>query len=272
MGAAAYVFCLKHDMLLEFAMIATFIVLGTLGILTGLSIPDVASTQVYMALTAGFALVLLYTDMTLNRRPAGLDARQRVIAGSLAPSALTINLVYIPMGLIAFLGGYLTACVGFGADLCLFTFGRLVWNRFLPHRALSDLCLSASSVVTMASLSLIASVARAATGSISSSVLRCWGAAAWIVCIGAPIGSLLHSYVRVQRAIRSCFYVLAVAQLVAFQLVQPPPLRFWLFLACPAAACPGLLLMAMYKRGAAKMDGEESALSAEVADAAKKTS
>ena len=31
MGAAAYMLCLKHNLLLEFAMIATFICVGTLG-------------------------------------------------------------------------------------------------------------------------------------------------------------------------------------------------------------------------------------------------
>jgi hypothetical protein len=163
------------------------------------------------------------------------------------------------MAACALAGGYLTACVGFGADLCLYTFGHLVWNRLLPHRCLSDHALSASSVVAMGALSSITALTRAVTGGLSSSSLHCWGAAACIVCIGAPIGSLLLTDKAAdavppdaaapfsgraafwQRAVRGIFYLLAFCQLLLFAQLRPPPPSFWWRLAGCAACLVALL-------------------------------
>ena len=52
-----------------------------------------------------------------------------------------------------------------------------------------------------------------------------------VVVHGAPLGSLLltnrRSGVQLQRALRASFYMLAVAQLVAFHVLAPPARGFW---------------------------------------------
>ena len=181
--------CLKHNLLLEFAVIAIFICVGTTGVLAGLA-NSAASTHIYMALTFCSAVVLLYIDQGAGAAPAFLAhteeaaTNRRILAVRRAPSAFVTNVAYLVMIFFAFAGGYLTACVGFGADICLYSFGHLLWNQILPHRKLSDEALSASSVVAMGALSFIATLVRAVTGGISQTSLHCWGTTACIVCIG----------------------------------------------------------------------------------------
>ena len=127
----------------------------------------------------------------------------------------------------------------------------LDWNPLLPHRYLPDQALSATSVVTMASLSSVTALARAATGSLLPPALLCWGAAAPVVCIGAPLGSLLLTETHpsgafLQRAVRATFYLLALAQLPAFAALQPHPAAFYPALAVGMGAVA--LLLAAHRR------------------------
>jgi len=50
-------------------------------------------------------------------------------------------------------------------------------------------------------------------------VLYCWGATAWLVCFGAPIGSLLLTP-GMKAQLRIAFYVLAVAQFSGFAVLK----------------------------------------------------
>ena len=88
-----------------------------------------------------------------------------------------------------------------------------------PDRAHPDAVLTASSVVSMGLLSLVGALARALTRQIDREVYLCWGAAAWIVCFGAPLGSLCLTPAR-QGKLRVLFYVVAVGQFAGFAALK----------------------------------------------------
>lgn len=247
--------CLKHTPLLDFTLIASFVCVGTLGALSGLAVsPTISSAEIYIGLVLALALVLAYADGYTTDTAASAAAAPLVpsavrrAAVRRAPGAATTSATYLLMGAFAFFGGVLTASVGFGADFALYTFGHALWNLLLPHRFLSHQVLSASSVVTMASLSCITAAARAFTDGISRSALECWAAAAWVVCIGAPVGSLLlrgqSSSARRslrQKVERLALHLLALFQAVLFATWQPPPPEFWAALASLGVGLVGLL-------------------------------
>jgi len=130
------------------------------------------------------------------------------------------------MAAFAFAGGFLTAKVGSGSDIMLFAYGHFVWNVLMPERSFKDNQLTASSVITMGLLSLVTALCRALTRQISQRTLEVWGAASWIVCFGAPLGSLLLTPA-LQSYLRIAFYLLAIGQFIGFavlKIADPPPI------------------------------------------------
>ena len=115
----------------------------------------------------------------------------------------------------------------------LYAYGLLGWNLIVPeHRRFSDTSLTASSVVVMGLLSLVTTVCRALTGQISSNVLFCWGATSWLVCFGAPLGSLLLTP-GLRAQLRIAFYILAIAQFVGFAILKiKGNVTAWTIFAC----------------------------------------
>ena len=108
-------------------------------------------------------------------------------------------------------------------------------------RRLSDVALAASSVVVMGLLSLVTTVCRVLTGDISRPVLYCWGATCWIVCFGAPLGSLLLTP-GLRAQLRMAFYVLALAQFVCFAVIKiRGSVVAWIAVGAIVAATLGLL-------------------------------
>jgi len=102
----------------------------------------------------------------------------------------------------------------------LYAYGLLGWNLLVPEAArFSDTSLTASSVVVMGLHSLVTSVCRALTREISVEVIYCWGATAWLVCFGAPLGSLLITP-GLRAQLRIVFYLLAAAQFVGFAVLK----------------------------------------------------
>jgi hypothetical protein len=117
----------------------------------------------------------------------------------------------------AVVGGFFSGSCGSGSDVMLYAFGVLVWNVVRAPR--SPETLTASSVIVMGLLSLVGASARSLTGSVTPRVYLCWGAAAWVVCWGAPLGSLLLTPTW-QAYLRLLFYVLAIAQFVGFAVLK----------------------------------------------------
>lgn len=61
----------------------------------------------------------------------------------------------------------------------------------------------------MGALSLLCSVARALNGGFERKILLCWGADAFVVALGAPIGALVLTPAAAST-LRRLFYVMAV--------------------------------------------------------------
>lgn len=247
MGAAAYMLCLRLNASLDYPTIGTFVVGGTSGVLLGLAPAldaNAAAVPIYMALYALFALVLLAVGPLSLDESAAASALWRLPRPQ--DPATAAALAHALMGVCAVAGGIVTAAVGSGLDLCLFTFGKCVWNSLMPPaRRLSDRTLTASSVVAMAAVSAIASLARAVdVDGISQRSLHCWGAAAWLVCVLAPVGSLVFTEraSRLQHHVRRVAIFLSVAQLGAFAIARPPPAAFWPVLGTLVALLLGAML------------------------------
>lgn len=78
-----------------------------------------------------------------------------------------------------------------------------------------DDAFTASSVCVMAAMSIFTAMVRALTGGFDIKVVRCWAAMAFVVVLGAPIGSVILSPGAVPY-LRKMFYALAVIQFVMF--------------------------------------------------------
>jgi hypothetical protein len=129
--------------------------------------------------------------------------------------------IYVGMALGGVLGGFVTANVGSGSDIMLYAFGIFVWNKFVPmNRRRDDASLTASSVVVMGCMSLLTSCCRALSSvPITHRTILTWGAMAWVVVLGAPVGSLVLTPACIPY-LRMMFYILAVAQLILFGLLK----------------------------------------------------
>ena len=148
MNAAGYILILFRPHLLNFNFIACFIGIGTPGVLAGLAIElnPFATTVTFQILVIEFAFVLFYLECSTPALPSELvphgEGHERI--------------AYVLMAAFAFMGGFFTANVGSGSDICLYAFGLIGWNSLVPARPLSDNQLTACSVVTMGALSLVA--------------------------------------------------------------------------------------------------------------------
>ena len=92
-------------------------------------------------------------------------------------------------------------------------FGVYIWNVALGDTDLkmAENKLTASSVVVMGLLSIVTACARGFTAGISMNVWYCLGACSWLVCWGAPLGSLFLTP-ELQMTLRAAFYFAACVQ------------------------------------------------------------
>lgn len=125
-------------------------------------------------------------------------------------------------------------------------FGIYVWNILCPQQRLSDTAFTASSVVVMGIMSVVCSAARGFTTGFSPKVVHCWGAMAFIVCVGAPVGSMVLTPAAVPY-LRALFYVLAALQFTMFAALKIQGNgEQWLVVAVLLSA--ELLFLAAHKR------------------------
>lgn len=220
MNAAAFLLAVVKPHLLDFKFITVFTVVGTAGVLTGLAWTEIQKPYyinlLYTTLVLEFAFVYFYTNVLAPRRVAGSKA-----AGTAMPSSSKMFMINVLMVVFAFFGGIITANVGSGSDIFLYGFGLYIWNVALGDTplAMPENKLTASSVVVMGLLSIVTFCARATTAGISMNVWYCLGACAWLVCWGAPVGSLLLTP-SLQMTLRAAFYVLACVQFGAFGIIK----------------------------------------------------
>mmetsp|Transcript_24312 Transcript_24312/g.31657 ORF Transcript_24312/g.31657 Transcript_24312/m.31657 type:complete len:384 (-) Transcript_24312:135-1286(-) len=121
--------------------------------------------------------------------------------------------------LSALIGGFVTAKLGSGSDSMAYIFGTFFYNRLVPvNQRISESRMTASTVVIMATMSVVVVGLRMATGVISRDAFLCWGAAAPIVALGAPVGSIILGPAS-EIALRRFFYFIAAAQFVLFAII-----------------------------------------------------
>jgi len=225
MNAAAYLIIMDKGELLDFTLITIFILFGIPGVLIGLAFPVVPFyfMSIFQTLVLTFAFVFFYLNVLAPRAsPSAVPTDTHRVATPRRDHLKPLNAytAYGSMCTAAFAGGFLTANVGSGSDIVLYVYGLLGWNLLMPESLyFSDTALTACSVVVMGMLSLVTAICRALSGQIQINVLYCWGATAWLVCFGAPIGSLLLTP-GMKAQLRIAFYVLAVAQFSGFAVLK----------------------------------------------------
>ncbi|KAL1514935.1 hypothetical protein AB1Y20_004013 [Prymnesium parvum] len=239
MNAAGYLIILTKPHLLDFTLVSAFIIFGVPGILFGLSL-NVSPFYIvltFQILVLEFAFIFFYLNILAPRdSPSAVPTQQRTSRGPDTKPMRSV-LAYGSMVLAAFAGGFITSKVGSGSDIVLYAYGLLIWNIIVPEsKRFSDTSLTASSVVVMGILSLVTSFCRAMTFDISSDVLFCWGATSWVVCIGAPMGSLLLTP-GLRAQMRIVFYLLAIAQFVGFAVLRvKSEVTAWIIIGCSTFA------------------------------------
>jgi len=187
----------------------------------------------------GFTVVYFYLNVwakpirnRIKKVKTAIDNNTEELApADLGNPGASFHILVILGGII---GGFITSKVGSGSDTFAFIFGVFIWNEFRSGEKLADNCLTASSVVIMAIMSIFTSILRMMThvvengegsgdGSdgfaISREVILCWGATAPIVVMGAPIGSLILTPKRTLY-LRRMFYLCAVGQFASFGVLK----------------------------------------------------
>ena len=253
MNAAGFLLFVTKRELLDPTFIVVNIIFGSIGVIIGLSITSSAEVinLVYTVVVFEFAILYFYKNVyasddeiggqkSSNGQKVEMSAKNRVDSemegkttidiietalstlSTLKPPIKSVPMwIYVCMALGAVLGGFVTANVGSGSDIMLYAYGIFVWNKFVPmNRRRGDHSLTASSVVVMGCMSLLTACCRALSSvPITHRTMLTWGAMAWVVVIGAPVGSLVLTPACVPY-LRMMFYFLAVVQLVLFGLLK----------------------------------------------------
>lgn len=164
------------------------------------------------------------SEESLQRDPSSPSASKRATENHstfLACRQATTNATRRDLLLIlsALLGGFVTAKLGSGSDSMLYIYASFGWNSFVaPDAKLSESTMTASTVVVMATMSIVVFGIRLAQGDISRDVTFCWAAAAPVVCLGAPIGSLILGP-DAEIGLRKFFYFIAFLQFIMFAVI-----------------------------------------------------
>jgi len=252
MNAAAFLILYLKPHMVHPMMILYSISFGTLGCIVGLLFPiDAYALSLTFVIYIGtFALVYGYkTEIWEKTENAGDEAHQR---GDLAPPSTptsattgavpTLEIQYeIPhplfdassakgdgrrlwrsramLALAGVIGGLLTSQLGSGSDCILYVFGTFVWNKLdTGEPPIQESRLTATTVVVMGAMSSITVALRMADNAIDHEVYLCWLAAAPIVALGAPIGSIVLRP-SMEGTLRKVFYALVVVQIGVFGAV-----------------------------------------------------
>ena len=133
-----------------------------------------------------------------------------------------VDMEIIPLALSGFIGGILSSKIGTGADMAWYAYGSLIYNSRHKRNIILDNDLTALSIIVMTVTSIFGTILRVtSTGddAVTEDVYHAFIACAFIVVLGAPLGSLLLSK-KHQRGLKILFYFLAALQLVMFGIIK----------------------------------------------------
>ena len=200
----------------------------------------------YTTAVASFALILAYVETCLHHNVESVS-KQQLSKTSLAVSddddgrdvenlnkdtvveenkkhtGLSVIFDTVAMVLLGFLGGLISSQIGTGADITWFAYGALVYNyRIGVSCRMTANELTASSIIVMTTASIFGSILRVASTGADAPTKEVYQgliACAFIVVLGAPLGSLFLS-ARYERRLKGLFYVLSFVQLVTFGIIK----------------------------------------------------
>ena len=271
MNAAAYMIGIVKPHLIDFNLVACFTFMGIPGMLMAFSF-DLHPFYIiltFQILVLEFGIIYFYLNV-LSPKVDGVKTSTGIYSlssptkkpqpGSTVPPPprdAREHLAYLLMIFSSFIGGFFSGNCGSGSDIMLYVFGVLGWNFLMPHQAYPESVLTASSVVTMGLLSLVGALSRGLTRQITAEVYLCWGATVWIVCWGAPIGSLLLTP-SLQAYLRVVFYLLAIAQFAGFAVIKiKGNATAWIiFAAVTVLVLAGLILHRIFKARKIRASGD----------------
>ena len=220
MTAASFllVVCKKKTLIPQ--IIYPSIIFGSIGLILGFSI-DVTSYLVNLTFTVAvfmFMLVYMYTNIYVL--PAVEEKRRNALPTTNKPNVKDrVILGNVCLALSALVGGFITSKVGSGSDMAVFVYGIYGWNNFFPSRPKTDVDFTASSVVIMAVMSCLTSLLRGIYSEFSERTMDCWAAMAFVVVVGAPLGSIVLKPSMIPY-LRGLFYVMAVTQFAMFSVLK----------------------------------------------------
>jgi uncharacterized membrane protein YfcA len=245
MSAASYMIVLTKGHLCHWWLIRHCILSGLFGMLMGLNFhfDPFITNMVFTNFVVCFGVLFAYRcyldvptadDYLPPARPSEITE----LAETNIPALLHVA-VWVSGGL----GGLLTSQTGSGSDMLAYSFGMLVYNSIVPKaQQIPENVLTASSVLIMASMSLMTAVVTEATVGISYDVKLCWAAAFPIVMLGAPLGTMTLTPT-MTRALRYVFCVLALTQLICFGVLK---MKSNILAWCVVATCLACTTAAIY--------------------------
>ena len=234
MTAASFLIFIKKSHLLDGYgdVMAMFCCFSLLGLMVGFffTISPYVVNLIYTISVACFAIGLAYRDFLKNKHPPMNESSVANIAPSIDNHGY-LKWVCIPIFAIA--GGFLSSNIGTGADMAWFAFGSIIPLKNSLQKSTNydtttrENTLTAISVIIMAFTSVFGSLLRITVTKDSNDALppvhhdvyMALIACAPIVCLGAPVGSLLLTASN-QRRLKHCFFFLAFLQLMMFGIIK----------------------------------------------------
>ena len=130
---------------------------------------------------------------------------------------------WLALTISGFLGGILSSQIGSGADITFYVCGSVYLNSRFKNNKIGGNALTAISVIIMATVSVFGTIIRVTTtgddDAPTKETYQLWISCAWIVVVGAPVGSLCLTPSR-QEILKRLFYLLALGQLIIFGAVK----------------------------------------------------
>lgn len=265
MNAASFLLFTTKRYLLNFELICINIVFGIIGMLIGLKSNESSelTNLIYTVSVFGFGIIYFYSNVfnkdenKNNRDITRVDSVSHIhVVGARNQSSVGIGtdiidgklggkpdgkrdtryktyLVYTLMCAFATVGGFLTASVGSGSDIMVFVFGVYVWNNIYNDNKFDENVLTASSVVIMGVLSFATTTTRVLSSDpITNHVILCWAAMAFIVVLGAPVGSLVLKPSNIIY-LQYLFYLLSLVQFILFGILKiKTNSTVWIIIGC----------------------------------------
>ncbi|KAL3939284.1 MAG: hypothetical protein SGBAC_005964 [Bacillariaceae sp.] len=240
----------KPDLLVKHgSLVGKTVLCNLVGLIAGMfwTISPFAVMCLYTTAVAAFALILAYVETCLQHNDGipskqqlsrtsyaisddsdggdiGIQNKERVIEeNSTNHSKLSMLCNSTTMILLGVLGGLISSQIGTGADIAWFAYGSLVYNyKIGGSDRMNGNELTASSIIIMTTASIFGSILRVtSTGSdaTTTEVYQALISCAFIVVLGAPLGSLFLS-AKYERGLKVLFYILSFVQLATFGVIK----------------------------------------------------